>query len=258
MLRHYFIENELEGLGTICSYSSGNIHLESKEDLSLPIYRFTTLESLLAILCNQELFVARKQTFSDWHEGVDCMALLASISHFSVPGIPVSEKQRAANAKEDKQSAELLGRIPVSCWTLDGEESYYQWMAYAKGTVTVRIGTTVGDLVNSISDIDYPVFGARVRYEKLSALQPHLKSLFYKHPVYACEHEYRFCFYHGFPDSTPDEKGISVRLTSSAFIHSVLVHSPIGNGIGKTYVQLLKKLLPKTEVRPSLLREREK
>lgn len=246
-------------LKKICPFHVENIHIDSEGLLDLPIFRYMDIRSLLQIICDGKMFIARKESFSDWYEKENYMRILSLCSHFSIVGLSTPEVKLARHRKEDIAMSIFLSQVPISCWTTESKDSYLRWKTYDKGDATARIETTLRKI---IKDIELPdsvdIYAAYVQYEKPNVFKPFVSSLFVKNPTYVEEKEIRLCFIDK-NDYTENESPFFVNIKSPSFLSSILISTLHNtNGLTTTFVNLLKRLLPDIDIRESALKEQTK
>ena len=244
-------------MGEAFPVSEKNYHLRRKDDLELPIYRYMRLSPFLQILFDKKMEVHRRYCFTDWREQEPFIHCGFSFGHLYPAGEKVPEVLHRRWEEEDKEKARRSALIPVSCWTTNREDQYLRWKAYGTGLLTVRIGTTVGKILQSMEGYLYPIYAGKVDYKEKMIPSPDYGKLFWKHPTYQCEEEFRFCFF----DESEREamrSAIAVGLSSTDFIDSVMIHSFVDNGLALDIRDMIRRILPQTPVEKSALIEVER
>lgn len=192
----------------------------SPSELNLKIYRYIDLLTFLQISGQHRFYVSRKKEFPDLFEKGYAISSKYLMFHFAPVGEKNLEQYKDIWDKNDKNKS-LIETVPVSCWTLKEDEDYYAWKANNKVPITIRIETTVGDLLKAF-DTKTKIFAGKVIYKDSARGSPDYMSLYSKRKSYQCEEEYRFCF----PEKSTDKKenttsGIYISLKSTDWIKSI-------------------------------------
>ena len=160
---------------------------------STRIARYTSLSNLVDIMYYHRLYVPNRQNFDDLREtkGLrryreDIPQIRSFASHNSVLWWNSIENDRRR-----------FLRTCVSCWTMGTvngdklDENYLMWKSYAKGNVSCRMETTLGQLLDSITDIPEDIIIEDVVYGDSCQLNNNESLLFHKSRFYALEQELR-------------------------------------------------------------------
>ena len=158
-------------------------------DENTKIYRYMRLSSLLDMLYYSKMYVSNMQSFTDIRDKLGLMRLSKDILHFtSVQNF--WDRQREKNIRRALQ-------LCASCWTLDqqrdGEnrENYLMWKAYAGNELCCRIGTTLGNLIESIESKKYDILISDMVYGDVTIYNEYESLIFRKTVHYECEQEIR-------------------------------------------------------------------
>lgn len=256
---YLFSLHDIKELEHFCPFLADSIHIDAEDHLDIPIFRYMDLRSLLQIVCDSKMFIARKQSFTDWYEKEAHIDFISLCSHFAVYGLPSPEEVISRHRQEDAVRSKYLSQIPISCWTTEKRDSHLRWKTYDKGYATVRIETTLRKI---IKDLELPdsvdIYAAYVKYEKPNVFNPFVSSLFVKNPTYEEEKEIRLCFIDK-NDYTENKSPFFVNIKSPSFLSSILISTLHNtNGLTTTFVNLLKRLLPDIDIRESSLKEQTK
>ena len=124
-------------------------------DENTKIYRYMRLSSLLDMLYYSKMYVSNMQSFTDLRDKLGLMRLPRDILRFNYVH-NFRDRQREKNTRRALQ-------LCASCWTLDQQrdgdnrENYLMWKAYAGNELGCRIGTTLGNLIESIESKQYDI-----------------------------------------------------------------------------------------------------
>lgn len=256
---YLFSLHDIKELEHFCPFLADSIHIDTEDHLDIPIFRYMDLRSLLQIVCDSKMFIARKQSFTDWYEKEAHIDFISLCSHFAVYGLPSPEEVISRHRQEDAVRSKYLSQIPISCWTTEKRDSHLRWKTYDKGYATVRIETTLRKLIRDIEVAgSTDIYAASVRYGKFNAFKPIVSALFVKNASYEEEQEFRLCFIDKNKNKTEaTEPPYYVGIKSPEFISSVLISTlRDSDGLAGTIVKMLKRLLPDIDIRQSSLRER--
>lgn len=169
-----------------------NVFIQDGLSIDTPIYRYTSLLTLLQILSGK-FFVSLKKNFCDKHEKGE--TFMTTCYDFCVAGESLTGEQLEkgqilkSNIKETKF-------FPTSCWTKKEKEDYLMWKAYASEVLSVRISSTIRCLLESIETTGYKVYIGEMRYKNLLRvpISNITNRLFEKSEYYEGEQEIRFYF----------------------------------------------------------------
>lgn len=152
-----------------------------------PLYRYTSLSNLLQILEGTIYFSTRK-AFSDRREQGEYQSPLLKLTHSN--NILLGRRNDFYQIKNDafKQSEDFF----VSCWSLTSEESFPMWRAYTRDRYGVRLGSTLGNILDSINFSNcHRAYISPVTYGEEKSLNSPMDILFYKTNGYNIENEVR-------------------------------------------------------------------
>lgn len=157
------------------------------------IYRYMRLSTLLDMLFYEIMHIPNRLDFTDLCEKNGLNKLVEELSSFSsVPSY--REKQIMKRMEKDRQRALS---VCVSCWTLDqrnnktNDESYLMWKSYSKDDIVCRVGTTIGQLIESIKGTSYDIIISDVDYKGEVEMMEYEDMVFRKSIYYEDEQEIR-------------------------------------------------------------------
>lgn len=107
----------------------------------LKIWRYMDLWKFLDIIDNKKLYLARADTFEDKFEGRIPINKVSEL----IDGHPLKSIDNFSEGTLKKSSY-------ISCWSSQQEETYPMWKIYSDYRGAVAIKSTVGNLIDSISD----------------------------------------------------------------------------------------------------------
>lgn len=107
----------------------------------LIIWRYMDLWKFLDIVDNKKLYLARTDTFEDTFEG--------RVANRKVRDL---DNNHPLKKIDDCSEFALKKQTYISCWTCNEDEDYALWKIYSNYKSAVAIKTTVGKLIDSISD----------------------------------------------------------------------------------------------------------
>lgn len=110
-------------------------------DRDLIIWRYMDLWKFLDIVDNKKLYLARSDTFEDKFEG--------RIANRKVRALDDNHPEKKI---DDYAEFALKRQTYLSCWTYNEIEDYALWKIYSDYKSAVAIKTTVGKLIDSISE----------------------------------------------------------------------------------------------------------
>lgn len=161
--------------------------------MATKIARYTGLANLIDIMYYHRLFVPNRQNFDDLRETKGLRRYRDSI-----PQIRSSASHNSVlwwNSIENDRRRFL--QTCVSCWTMgivNGDrldENYLMWKSYANGNVSCRIEISLGQLLDSITNIPEDIIIEDVVYGEYGQLNNNESLLFHKSRFYALEQELR-------------------------------------------------------------------
>ena len=168
-----------------------NIYVAKDINPNTSIFKYTELFNLLMLSCNQ-FYVGLKKNFSDKLEsGVEFLILN---SDFAIAGESRHESQ-VKKSKQLRQEIEKTKDWLTACWTLKQEEDFFMWKTYAPNPFSVRIETTIQDLLGTFDFDDYNIFVDRTNYKDTKkCIKDITDYAFYKYNFYKGEEELRIYF----------------------------------------------------------------
>lgn len=188
----------INNLSTIRKIDGYTVYIK-KYKTSLPpnlkIYRYVRLSYLIDFIINYRLFVPSIKQFADLIEVNGCKKYDDLLSFHPVP----SHKDKRINAKRDKDMDQILSLCAKS-WTMDVRndgsvgENMLMWRTYAANEIVCRIGTTVGDVVENITQLNGDVVFADINYGRHDHLNTYEQVLFNKSIYYDQEQEIRMLY----------------------------------------------------------------
>lgn len=216
--------------------------------LDTPIFRYLSLDKLLAMLDRSELYVCNRKYFSDLQDknGHNKVNSLESLLRQIEPAKTWKNKKFLTEQQRDK---EYIYNICISCWSMDllnrkePSENFLMWKAYKSSDLMCRIGTTIRKLISNINPISNVIVSDVVYGECNLPLID--KYIFNKSEYYIGENEIRLAFI----DATSSHIAIPITdindfiesITLSPFINPIL-ESWICNGMSKRYKSIVSKL----------------
>ena len=147
------------------------------------------LSSLLDMLYYSKMYVSNMQSFTDIRDRLGLMRLSKDILRFTYV-------QNFKDRQGEKNTRRAL-QLCASCWTLDKQrdgdnrENFLMWKAYAGNELGCRIGTTLGNLIESIESKQYDILISDMVYGNGSFNSEYESLIFRKTVHYECEQEIR-------------------------------------------------------------------
>ena len=147
------------------------------------IWKYMSIEKLESLLKNKAHFFAKPSAFLDPLEG--------SYSFWDIEQYPLVERHFVSSREYMKKIQEYSA---ISCWHMNDFESAGMWDLYLGGQDGVAIKTNYNCLMNSITDLRYKVFSAKLHYvdfhNEMTSTNIY-DTLFYKRKSFAHENELR-------------------------------------------------------------------
>lgn len=202
-----------------------NIYVAQDIDPNTSIFKYTELFNLLMLSRNQ-FYVGAKKNFSDKLESGEEFFILNS--DFTIAGEPLPESQ-VIRSKQFRQEIKKTKDWLTACWTLKKEEDFFMWKTYAPNPFSVRIETTIQNLLDTFDFDDYNIFVDRINYSDIKkCIKDVTDYAFYKYNFYKGEEELRIYF---LPtdmhvvdaDKHGNKTGVYLQLKSPLLIKSVLL-----------------------------------
>lgn len=175
-----------------------NIYYDSKLDLDQKICKYTCLFNLLMILTGK-LYVSTKECFSDKYESG--LYYIPCIYDFTVEGDSRPNKLHEKGMSL-RQSMTNSKHWLTTCWTKKTEEDFALWKIFAPDPTSVRIKTTIKDLLGTLNAGMFTLYISAIHYTKKSNLIIHdiCDYAFSKYSFYNYEDEVRFYFLSNFQE----------------------------------------------------------
>ena len=117
------------------------------------IWRYLDLWKFLDIIDNRKLYMSRADTFEDKFEG-------------RIPNRKVNDLQDGHPLKnlDGFSESSLKKSSYISCWCSEQDETYPMWKIYSDYRGALAIKSTVGDLIDSISENDRNQYIGKINY----------------------------------------------------------------------------------------------
>lgn len=218
------------------------------------IYRYMRLSTLLDMLFYGIIHIPNRLDFTDLCEKNGLNQLVEKLSTFSsVPSY--REKQRMKRMERDRQRALS---VCVSCWTLDqrnnqtNDESYLMWKSYSKDDIVCRVGTKIGQLIDSIKETSYDVIISDVDYKGEIEMTEYENLIFRKSIYYEDEQEVRMAVL------SNSKAGIDLRVDNHILLDEIKISPFVPPVLGYFILSHLKewcKKYPKVRIEYSKVNE---
>ena len=190
-------------------------------DLSLntKIYHYMKLSTLLDMLFYKRMHVSNREKFTDLREKKGLNKIVEELSSFS-PVPSYNDMIRLRKAEKDKSRALS---VCVSCWTLDRrcndkiDESFLMWKAYSEDNIVCRIGTTIGQLINSIKTTPSDIIISNVDYKGKIEMNKYEDLIFRKSIFYEDEQEVRMVVLSNSKD------GVDIKVDNKTLLNEILI-----------------------------------
>ncbi len=189
-------------------------------DISLEIWRYMDLWKFLDILDNSRMYLSQASQFEDKLDG-----------RIPIHRLKAEETDHPLKKIDSFAESSLKRSHYIGCWSSESKETYPMWKVYSDYKTAVAIKTSVGDLINSISEEEKNIYIGKIKY-----VNPHgsyqfggntFQFFFEKRDYFSFENEIRILTTLGYKDSKE-----LLNLPSGIFIKSkplLLV-----NGLGLT------------------------
>lgn len=166
-----------------------NVWISPDLSTSSPIFRYTSFENLLSIL-NGSIYIPKRRSFTDKREQGEYQSdEIRCIQAENILTPKRNEIKRRYN-----NAFKLSTSFPVSCWTLNENESYLMWKAYTQNSLGIRLGTTIENFIDALQiNAAQKIYCSSIHYyeEEKYPTDP-IDILFYKDMGYCMESEVRF------------------------------------------------------------------
>lgn len=153
-----------------------------------PIFRYTSFENLLSIL-NGDIYLPKRSSFTDRRERGEYQSdkiLCMQTENILAP-------KRNEITRRNNNAFKLSTSFPVSCWTLNRNESYLMWRAYTPNSLGVRLETTIENFIDAFQiNTGQKIYCSCIHYEEEKYPTAPIDILFYKDMGYCMESEVRF------------------------------------------------------------------
>lgn len=122
-------------------------------DLTQEIWRYMDLWKFLDILDNSRLFLSQAMQFEDKLDG-------------RIPNhkVKLLDDKHLLKQLDDYSAFSLKRSNYVNCWSSEVSENYHMWKVYSDYRTAVAIKTTVGDLINSLSEEEKNIYIGKINY----------------------------------------------------------------------------------------------
>ena len=159
----------------------------------VPICRYLQFDTFIGMVKQHKFFVNIKQNFVDQNE--IRLPLKGSFSTHICGRETSKEIYKDEIKKDTKRRIEYKNYnfMPTSCWTLQTNENYLMWKAYAPN-MGVRIKTNVDKLLSSLSTDNFDVLCGYIFYDGYGATKDVDDCLFSKTRSFSDEREFRIYF----------------------------------------------------------------
>lgn len=204
-------------------------------DLDTSIAKYMSLTHLLYMLENKTFYIRRRYTFDDRKESTIYPWEIGALYGFqSKPSKDVIAKNQQATQKLIDEHKKYCN-LPTSCWTLNSDENYLMWKAYAP-ECGVMITSSGNRLVDAIDYSGYDLICIPLIYKGYR----NQNILSAKDRFYSDEREVRFYFDSDNDDTTNSEGDhIELPICPEKLIGKIVI-SPF---IKKTKALEIKKIL---------------
>jgi len=165
-----------------------NVWISPDLSTASPIFRYTSFENLLSIL-NGCIYIPKRRSFSDRREQGEYQ----SDEIRGIQAENILTPKRNEIKRQYNNAFKLSTSFPVSCWTLNENESYLMWRAYTPNSLGVRLGTTIESFIDAIQiNACQKIYCSSIHYGEEKYPTAPIDILFYKDIGYCMESEVRF------------------------------------------------------------------
>lgn len=168
-----------------------NIYVGKDINPNTSIFRYTDLFNLLMLSRNQFYVGAKKNSLDKLESGKEFFILS---SDFAI----ARESRHESRAKKSRQLRQEIKNTKdwlTTYWTLKQEEDFFMWKTYASSPFSVRIETTIQDLLDTFDFDDYNIFVDKINYKGTKkCIKDITDYAFYKYNFYKGEEELRIYF----------------------------------------------------------------
>ena len=149
------------------------------------IYRYTSFTNLLGML-EGRLYLSPRLAFSDRREPGEYTSEYIKVCYKNTV-----DKNRQKFRQKVIDNFRLSTYFNISCWTMEGKESFPMWKAYKGDEISVRVKTDIHSLLASIKDTDINLYCGPMNYGEEEDRIEMRDILFKKTEEYSDEKEYR-------------------------------------------------------------------
>lgn len=198
-----------------------NVWISPNLSTSTPVFRYTSFENLLSIL-NGDIHIPKRRSFTDRREHGEYQSdEIRCIQAENILTPKRNEIKRRYN-----NAFELSKSFPVSCWTLDENESFIMWKAYAPDSLGIRLGTTIESFIDALQiNTGQKIYCSNIHYGEEKYPTAPIDILFYKDMGYCMESELRFYVIDDAPNNA-HEADCRFQVNAKQLLHSVTL-SPL-------------------------------
>lgn len=200
------------------------------------VYRYIRLSTLLDMFFFDKMHISNMQDFTDLREKKGLKKIVKELSSiYSFSAVPNNRDRR----REEKFKNRTLS-VCVSCWTFDRrnngktDESFLMWKAYSQGDIICRIGTTIGQLIDSIKETPSNIVISDVDYKGKIELNEYENLIFRKSIYYEDEQEVRMVVL------SKNRNGVDLTIDNSILLNEIKL-SPFIPPALRTFI--LEKLI---------------
>lgn len=168
-----------------------NVYLNPNISSGQKIFRYTNLSNLLLLLGAGKNYISKRNKFSDKREKGELLNKKLRFGRFYIANETPPQILLDEWFSKDEQVNEGF-HLYASCWTCKEQEDILMWRMYAADEYGVRIGTTVGTMIEAIRDQSYTLLAGRMDYGPEKSLNEVDVALFHKTKFYQNEEEFRF------------------------------------------------------------------
>lgn len=195
-----------------------NVWISPNLSIGAPIFRYTSFKNLLSIL-NGSIYLPKRRAFTDRREQGEYQS--NKIRCIQTENILTPKRNEIKRRYND--AFKLSTSFPVSCWTLNKNESYLMWRAYTPNYLGVRLETTIESFINATSvRSTQKIYCSNIHYyeEEKYPTDP-IDILFYKTMGYCMESEVRFYIVDNATNDDHEANGIYFRINKRQLLKSI-------------------------------------
>lgn len=230
-----------------------NIFIQCKEQLDLPICKYTSLANLLFLFDGKFKVNSRRTFYGDKTEMGVYKRKWLKYPYYASSGQEISDEQMKERQYHSKQ--EFLSQyLYVSSWTYNLTESYLMWKAYTSGGNGVRIETTLRKLLEVLKHNiqDCKIFCAKSSYGKLRPKISQFDKVFLKQDEYRSEQEYRIAIVLNNLSASRHKSQYCIEF-SEGFIDKIVLSPFISTSDVKDIKELLERIDQYAKVKESCI-----